>query len=89
MEYTHINDCWNAVRECKTISEVKDLVETFPRWSGDWDIVVDKGRVTMINSYFDKALDSYEEDVEDLDIEVDEDSEDDLEMPWDYGKHFE
>lgn len=39
-EYKHIRDCWNAIAECKTALEIKALIETFPRWSGDWDLEV-------------------------------------------------
>ena len=35
MEYNHINDCWFEIRKAKTIEEVKDLFEKFPRLSGD------------------------------------------------------
>lgn len=41
MEYKHINDCWAAIRKAKTIEEVENLFEQFPRWSGDWDVVVE------------------------------------------------
>ena len=32
MEYKHIQDCWSEIRKAKTIEEVKDLFEKFPRW---------------------------------------------------------
>ena len=43
MEYKHIRDCWAEIRKAKTIEEVKDLFEKFPRWSGDWDVMVEDG----------------------------------------------
>ena len=44
MEYKHINDCWEAIRNAKTIEEVNDLFEKFPRWSGDWCVTEHLGR---------------------------------------------
>lgn len=39
--YKHINDCWNAIEklidwEGCTPDDLKDLLNQFPRWSGDW-----------------------------------------------------
>ena len=47
MEYKHINDCWADIRKAKTIEEVKDLFEKFPRWSGDWDVMVEDGQYVV------------------------------------------
>lgn len=95
MGYKHINDCWEAIREAKTIEEVENLFEEFPRWSGDWEVVVENDSYVVYNTYFDKHCDLFDTECETLDIEVenedeDEDDEDDdrSELPWDYGKHF-
>ena len=87
MEYKHINDCWVAIREAKTIEEVENLFEQFPRWSGDWEVIIEDGQYVVYNTYFDEQCDSFDTDCETLDIEVEED--DRSELPWDYGKHFE
>jgi len=87
MEYKHINDCWAAIREAKTIEEVENLFEQFPRWSGDWDVVIEDDQYVVYNTYFDEQCDSFDTDCEILDIEVEED--DRSELPWDYSKHFE
>lgn len=89
MEYKHINDCWNAIREAKTIKEVENLFEQFPRWSGDWDVVVEDDQYVVYNNYFDPQYDEFNTDFEILDIEVEEDEDDRSELPWDYSKHFE
>ena len=89
MEYKHINDCWAASREAKTIEEVENLFEQFPRWSGDWDVVIEDGHYVVYNTYFDPQYDSFDTDFELLDIEVEEDEDDRSELPWDYIKHFE
>lgn len=73
MEYKHINDCWEAIRNAKTIGEVEDLFEEFPRWSGDWCVTKQDGVVTVHNSYWDSQCDTWEEDEEDIDIEYSED----------------
>lgn len=70
MEYKHINDCWADIRKAKTIEEVKDLFEKFPRWSGDWDIMVEDGHYVVYNTWFDEQCDDFDTDCETLDIEV-------------------
>ena len=70
MEYNHINDCWAEIRKAKTIEEVKDLFEKFPRWSGDWDIMVEDGQYVVYNTWFDEQCEDDDTDCETLDIEV-------------------
>ena len=70
MEYQHINDCWLEIRKAKTIEEVKDLFEKFPRWSGDWDILVEDEHYVVYNTWFDEQCDDFDTDCETLDIEV-------------------
>ena len=70
MEYNHINDCWSEIRKAKTIEEVKDLFENFPRWSGDWDIMVEDGQYVVYNTWFDERFGDFDTDRETLDIEV-------------------
>ena len=75
MEYNHINDCWAEIRKAKTIEEVKDLFEKFPRWSGDWDIMVEDGQYVVYNTWFDERFGDFDTDRETLDIEVEEELE--------------
>ena len=75
MEYNHIQDCWLEIRKAKTIEEVKDLFEKFPRWSGDWDVMVEDGQYVVYNTWFDEQCEDYDTDCETLDIEVEEDTE--------------
>ena len=70
MEYNHINDCWFEIRKAKTIEEVKDLFEKFPRWSGDWDVMVEDGQYVVYNTWFDERFGDFDTDRETLDIEV-------------------
>ena len=70
MEYNHINDCWSEIRKAKTIEEVKDLFEKFPRWSGDWDIIVKDEQYVVYNTWFDERFGDFDTDRETLDIEV-------------------
>ena len=70
MEILHINDCWAEIRKAKTIEEVKDLFEKFPRWSGDWDIMVEDGQYVVYNTWFDERFGDFDTDRETLDIEV-------------------
>ena len=75
MEYNHINDCWAEIRKAKTIEEIKDLFEKFPRWSGDWDIMVEDGQYVVYNTWFDERFGDFDTDREALDIEVEEELE--------------
>ena len=70
MEILHINDCWSEIRKAKTIEEVKDLFEKFPRWSGDWDVMVEDGQYVVYNTWFDERFGDFDTDREALDIEV-------------------
>ena len=70
MEILHINDCWSEIRKAKTIEEVKDLFEKFPRWSGDWDIMIEDGQYVVYNTWFDERFGDFDTDRETLDIEV-------------------
>ena len=75
MEYNHINDCWAEIRKAKTIEEVKDLFEKFPRWSGDWDIMIEDEQYVVYNTWFDERFGDFDTDREILDIEVEEEVE--------------
>ena len=75
MEYNHINDCWSEIRKAKTIEEVKDLFEKFPRWSGDWDVMIEDGQYVVYNTWFDERFGDFDTDREALDIEVEEEVE--------------
>lgn len=73
MEYKHINDCWSAVREAETVDEVDALLETFPKWSGDWDLQLEYNSFyvktyVLYNTHYDKDLDQEDTSVETLDI---------------------
>ena len=70
MEILHINDCWSEIRKAKTIEEVKDLFEKFPRWSGDWDVMIEDGQYVVYNTWFDERFGDFDTDREVLDIEV-------------------
>ena len=70
MEISHINDCWAEIRKAKTIEEVKDLFEKFPRWSGDWDVMIEDGQYVVYNTWFDERFGDFDTDRETLDIEV-------------------
>ena len=72
MEYNHINDCWAEIRKAKTIEEVKDLFEKFPRWSGDWDVMIEDGQYVVYNTWFDERFGDFDTDRETLDIEVED-----------------
>lgn len=75
-KYLHISECWAAIRDAKTIEEVKKIIEELPRWSGEWDIEIDENKYYLVtNSYFDTQYDVWETDWVYLDIEVEEDED--------------
>ena len=75
MKLSHINDCWAEIRKAKTIEEVKDLFKNFPRWSGDWDVMIEDGQYVVYNTWFDERFGDFDTDRETLDIEVEEELE--------------
>lgn len=75
MEYKHIKDCWEQIKQAKTKEEVEELFAEFPRWSGDWEIVIEDDHYVVINTYYDQQYETYENDTEVLDIEVELDEE--------------
>lgn len=73
MTYKHINDCWDEIRrydeEGKSYDELNELTQTFPKWSGEWDIEPNEyNKCRIINAYYDKSLQNWQEDIEDTDI---------------------
>ena len=81
-EYKHIKDCWNAIAECKTALEIKALVETFPRWSGDWDLeVTEDGELAVTNTYFDDSIEDFDMDTDTFEVDLtgfEDEAEEDL-----------
>lgn len=77
MEYKHINDCWEAIRNAKTITDVENLFKEFPRWSGDWDVQIEMDsffvkQYVVYNTFYDASLDDFDTQCETLEIEVEE-----------------
>ena len=47
------------------LEKLNDLLDNFPRWSGDWSIhFVDRGAVEVENSYYDEQCETYESNSE-------------------------
>lgn len=75
--YSHIKDCWNALKFCKTREDMVDVVATFPIWSGTWTISPEEEEdhtVLVTNDWYDGQLDDYftDEEVFDLTEALDE-----------------
>jgi hypothetical protein len=90
---THIQNVKDCFEACKSKEDVETVIARIPAHFGKfypnfWDTLF-----SITNIYFDAQLDEeYEEDWDfdyPDDWEDDEDDDDRLEMPWDYGKHFE
>ena len=77
MEIKHINDCWTLIRATKTITDVKNLLDEFPRWSGDWDIEIEtepdgECHYVVYNNWYDSQCETWDSYSEELDIEVED-----------------
>ena len=72
MEIKNIQDCWTLIRHEKTIEGVKKVLEMLPRWSGDWDVMIEDGQYVVYNTWFDERFGDFDTDCEALDIEVEE-----------------
>ena len=74
--FNHIDDCWAAIRACKTIEEVNEILAEIPHGFGEWwvDVVYLNGVpcYEVTNHYYDKLFDDYFTDEEILDIPVNE-----------------
>lgn len=72
MEIKTIQDCWTLIRHEKTIEGVRKVLEELPRWSGDWDIMVEDGQYVVYNTWFDTQCEDFDTDCETLNIEVED-----------------
>ena len=69
MEFKHINDCWNYLREAKDYDDLYNRTLNLPRWSGSWDITRNEyNECLVINSFWNEQYQTYEEESEDFDI---------------------
>ena len=79
MEFKHIKDCWAYLREAENYDDLYERTQELPIWSGSWDIVKNEyNECCVINRYWDKQYETYEEDQEDLDIRWPIDDEEDM-----------
>ena len=70
MEFKHISDCWQYLREAESREDLEERLGNLPRWSGDWTVEKSEDNYCLvINDYYDKSLDSYEQDSEEMDVE--------------------
>lgn len=80
MEYRHIRDCWNALRDVEpaTIETYEKLLGEFPRWSGHWALqITDENEkicsiTNMYVEYGEQQIDEESFDFSDKDKEVEE-----------------
>lgn len=74
--FKHINDCWNAIEDCETIEEVRQVLDNLPRKFGEWwiDTTSDDGIpcYEVTNQYWDPQYEEYYTDSRTLEVPVDE-----------------
>lgn len=76
-KFEHINDCEEALRACKNIDEVHDLLDNFPRKFGDWwvdTIPVKDGKsyYEVTNEWWDYETEELRVATYELEIEVED-----------------
>ena len=75
-EFNHIDDCVDALMACKTIDEVHDLLDNFPRKFGEWwvDVVSDgvKPCYEVTNQWWDSLNEETNCTQYQLEIEVED-----------------
>jgi hypothetical protein len=55
MEFKHINDCWSALEDCKSIEELVKTMGEFPNKFGTWAISgMDSDGLEITNYYYDE-----------------------------------
>lgn len=74
--FKHINDCWNAIEDCETIEEVRQVLGDLPRKFGEWwiDTVSEDGIpcYEVTNQYWDDQYEEFCTDTRTLEVPVDE-----------------
>ena len=68
-EFKNFGDLREALRSCSTIHQLVKMVESFPRWSGDWEFKLTGHSVIVVNTYFDAQLDDTFEEEESFEFE--------------------
>jgi hypothetical protein len=77
IKFEHINDCVNALEACKTIDEVYDTLDNFPRKFGEWwvDIIPDGDGnpiCEVTNQWWDSANEELCENTYELEIRMED-----------------
>ncbi len=76
LKFEHINDCVDALKACKNIDEVNDLLDNFPRKFGDWWVdTIGEGEdayYEVTNEWWDSMNEELCSNTYELEIEVEE-----------------
>ena len=76
MEFNHISDCWQYVRESANREDLEKRLENLPRWSGNWFVEpTEDNQCLVINDYYDKVTENYDQDSEVIEIPYDEEED--------------
>lgn len=90
MEFKHINDCWNYLREAKDYNDLIKRCGDIPNRFGTWDVEPNEyHEARVINSYYDETFQNWDQDIEDFDIKcpyIGNDYGDDYEIILDYDE---
>lgn len=76
MEFNHISDCWQYVREATSREDLEERLWNLPRWSGDWSVEpTEDNQCLVINDYYDKRTETYDQDSEVIEVPYDKEDE--------------
>ena len=68
--FDNINDCWEYLREAKSIDDLNERVEEMPKWSGSWLVefvqTQEKGQYSYDEYLIINCVDDMNEDKENI-----------------------
>ena len=68
--FDNINDCWEYLREAKSIEDLNERIEEMPKWSGSWLVefvqTQEKGQYSYDEYLIINCVDDMNEDKENI-----------------------
>lgn len=68
--FDNINDCWEYLREAKSIDDLNERIEEMPKWSGSWLVefvqTQEKGQYSYDEYLIINCVDDMNEDKENI-----------------------
>ena len=94
--FTHVNDIWEALEACETVTHIYDILDNIPAKFGTWWAdVVGEDEIEVTNQWWDDNQQDMMVESQTFEVDLAPDTDDPIEdddrseLPWDYGKHFD